>query len=125
MNNEKAMSFLSTSPKVKIRQMVSILPDSYTLLADKPAINGVELTKDTTLEQLNVLSAQATAYAPITLTGAAQKSMSILAVSENGETARIAVENLLEVTQPIKTVDELDENAEIGTYQKVIIKSEG
>lgn len=109
---------------VKIKKVVSVLPNDYSQMENKPAINGVELTKDTTLEQLNILSAQATAYEPITLTSAAQKSMSILAVSESGETAKIAVEDFLESSRTIKTVDELDENAEVGTYQKVIIKSE-
>lgn len=117
-------SFLSGAKKREPKKIVSVLPNSYILLSDKPAINGVELTKDTTLEQLNILSAQATAYEPITLNGAAQKSMSILAVSESGETAKIAVEDFLESSRTIKTVDELDENAEVGTYQKVIIKSE-
>lgn len=50
-------SFLCGPRRREPKKIISVLPNSYTLLADKPAINGVELTKDTTLEDLGLKEA--------------------------------------------------------------------
>lgn len=50
-------SFLSGARKREPKKIVSVLPNSYSLLSDKPAINGVELTRDTTLEDLGLVEA--------------------------------------------------------------------
>lgn len=117
-------SWLSGSKKTTLKPIISVLPSSYTLLADKPAINGVELTKDTTSAELNLLTSGGAAYETVTLTNAANAGMSVLAVSDDGETAKISVGDILDAAKVVKTVETLDEDAEIGTYQKIIIKSE-
>ncbi len=50
-------SFLSGARPPRPKKVFSVLPNSYLLLSDKPAINGVELTKDTTLEDLGLKEA--------------------------------------------------------------------
>lgn len=110
------------SASIQIRKFVSVLPNDYSQLTNIPTVNGVSLTGNLTAKSLNLLSSDANEYTQITLTDASQKAMSILAVSGNGETAKIAVDDFIGAVQQMKTVDELDESAKVGTYQKVIIK---
>lgn len=111
-----------TPPSVNVHRCVSILPNDYSILENKPAINGVELTKDTTAAELNLLTADSSLYESITLSDAAVEGLSIIAISNDGSMSKIAVEDLLETSRGIITVDELDETVEIGTYQMVKIQ---
>jgi len=121
MANVKTASFLSASPKVEVRQIISILPDSYLLLEDKPAINGVELTKDSTPKDLCLLSGDADDYMGLTYDEATESEAAILAITNTGEAAKISVSELSDaLASTIKTVEELDENAKDGSYQFLI-----
>lgn len=53
-------SFLSGTKKPEPKKIISVLPNSYSLLSDKPAINGVVLTPETTLEDLGLAEANQT-----------------------------------------------------------------
>ncbi len=48
------MSRCCRDDPVKLNKVVSVLPNDYEILENKPAINGVVLTKDTTLEDLGL-----------------------------------------------------------------------
>lgn len=108
---------------IEINKVVSVLPNDYSILENKPRIDGIELTKDTTLKELNVLPSDASEYKSISFIEASKKEMSVLTVSEDGSYAKIAVSDIKHATEIIKTVDTLDKTAEIGNYQFVLIKN--
>lgn len=108
---------------IEIKTVVSILPNDYQILENKPRIGGIELTKDTTFKDLNVLPSNADEYESISLIDASYAEMSVLAVSEDGKNVKIAVSDIKRATEKIKTVDALDKTDEIGNYQFVLIKT--
>lgn len=50
----RSASFLSGPRKREPKKIISVLPNDYSLLENKPAINGVVLTPETTLEDLGL-----------------------------------------------------------------------
>lgn len=50
---------------VEIKKIVSVLPNDYSLLENKPKINGVELTPETTLEDLGIVKEPNQSYASL------------------------------------------------------------
>lgn len=108
-------SFLSRR-KSKPISVLSVLPDSYTLLSDKPAIDGIELTKDTTSKGLNLLSSNLDLYK----TAEDKVGVFLLGV-KSGEPIKISADQLSGGNGVILT-DEIQADALIGAIKFVTKK---
>lgn len=117
----KCVSFLSGPPKATPKPIIAVLPDSYSLLSDKPAIDGVELTKDTTSNELNILSSKLGEYEPIKLSEADNKSIHLIAIDQNQKYS-FSLEELKKYTKSIVVMENFDPDLAAGIIQKVKIK---
>lgn len=107
-------SFLCGPKLPPPKQPLVVLPSSYTLLSDKPAIDGIELTKDSTSKGLNLLSSNLDLYR----TEDTKDGIFLLGVKD-GEPIKIAANNVSEGNGVILT-DHVQTDAPIGVIQFVI-----
>ena len=108
------------SGAVTVKKMISVLPNDYSLLVNRPAIDGVTLEAGTTSEELGLLTKDASSYAQLSILEADTESVSVLVAGEDGEVGLVSLSELAEKIAPITVTYGLDEDAEIGTIQIVI-----
>lgn len=106
---------------VTVRKLISVLPNDYSLLVNRPAIDGVTLEAGTTSEELGLLTKDASAYAQLSILEADTDSVSVLAAGEDGEVGLVPLPELAAKIAPVTVTYALDEDAEIGTIQIVIM----
>ena len=109
-------SFLSGLKLPEPKKIVSVLPDSYLLLSDKPAIDGIELTKDSTADGLRLLSSNLDLYKT-----AEEKVGVFLLGVKDGKPVKIAADHVSEGNGVILT-DHVQTDAPIGAIQFVTKK---
>lgn len=97
---------------VKVHPSVT-LSDNYDILQNKPSINGVELSRDKTAEELSLLSNKSDEYKEVSL-GADNVGSFLLLLTESGETNKM---NINELTKSnFHTVNQLPANLQVGNY---------
>ncbi len=107
----------SSSPGITLKEVTSVLTTDYEELQNKPAINGVTLTSSSTADDLHLYSTIPDDHETLTLTTATEGKMSILLLSDSGETAKVSLEDVLNEGTTIQTVDDIDDPAiMVGNY---------
>lgn len=103
---------------VKVKPMISVLPNDYKLLTNHPKINGVILLGDIKSDELNLLSSKVEDYETISLIDSYESAH--LIVLTEGKAAKIALKDLPGASDSsFVTSDKLNTNAPIGSYQFV------
>lgn len=116
-------SFLQGSTKVTTKQIISVLPNSYTLLADIPTLNGMSILGDLTTKELSILSAKSSDYETMTLSSMTDKDtkyIPILSEDEEDEPQKVSVQDFMDQAQAAIVSTSLDEDAAVGSIQFVI-----
>ena len=91
---------------VGVRQITSVLVEDYSELENKPAINGVELTKNSTAKQLSILHNKQSDYGLNTLRNAAKENLYVPVIGDS-DPSKVPVGEFVEESK-VKVVNNLD-----------------
>lgn len=107
-----------TAPQVKLKPLVSILPNDYTIMDNLPKINGVTLIGEKTAQQLSLLSSNQDNYDSISLTDAKANGGYVIVVGGQAP-AKISIGELVPKGNGFITSKEIDSDVNVGLYQFV------
>lgn len=124
MSENTKTSGQCTPVSVKVKRCVSVLPNDYTVLENLPTINGVSLIGNTTAQDLELLSSKGEDYETVSLLKK-QEVEGYLVIIGGERPTKIALNKFLEEAgklsygEGFETVDVINPDAPIGTYQFV------
>lgn len=102
--------------KVRVYPKISILPNDYANLVNKPSINSVELSVDRTAKELNLLSTIAEDYDTIELDGENEGKF-LIVIDEENNAMKIPVKTVTDtINGKMTTGTAIDPDAPIGTF---------
>ena len=120
---DKACEKNCTPPSIKVHRCVSILPNDYNIMENKPVINGVVLEGEQTAKTLSLLSSNVEEYESVTLNATEQQDgYLVVLMPGDAQPKKVALSDLRHETDSergFQTVDEIDPSAAIGSYQFV------
>lgn len=105
---------------IEIKKVISVLPNDYVSLENKPSINGIVLDGELDASSLNLLSSKEDDYEPVTLSQMQGAQCYLLAIGE-GKTYKISVDDFIEETKNVTVTDSVDPEAANGTISFVIL----
>lgn len=105
---------------VKIKKVVSVLPNDYGQLENIPTLNGVSLLGNLSGKDLNLLPTQKDEYETTTVESAAKGGYVVCLGAS--EPQKVPISEFLEQSKNVMTTDELKTDVRIGTIQLVIMK---
>ena len=93
----KIMSEENSTKKKKVRvyPKISILPNDYVKLVNKPSINGVELSVNRTAKELNLLPTIAEDYETIEMNGENEGKF-LIVIDEGNNAMKIPVKAVMD-----------------------------
>lgn len=109
---------------IRLKKVVSVLPNDYSQLENLPSIDGVTLSGDISSKELNLLSSSSAKYETIKLSNLAAKGMYVPVIGEDESSGKVPVDDFLEEGK-VKVAETLDEDVSVGTIQLVKIKAIG
>lgn len=109
---------------IKLKKVVSVLPNDYSQLENLPRINGVTLSGDISSKELNLLSSSDAEYETIKLSNLTGKGMYVPVIGDDETSCKVPVDDFWEESK-VKVTDTLDEDVSVGTIQLVKIKAIG
>lgn len=104
-----------------IKKIISILPNDYVQLTNKPTINGITIEGDKTATELSLLSSNKEDYETVTLSEMQNKDRYLIGIGDD-KTYKVSVDDVLEETKNVSVTEELDTDAADGTIQFVLLK---
>lgn len=114
-------------PSIKVHHCVSILPNDYAQLVNLPTINSITLSGNLSSSELNLLSSAKDDYEDTTLESAQSENGYIVVLLPDSQPKCLSLSYIynqsgLEIEGGFVTVDGIDTDTPVGTYQFVEIK---
>lgn len=102
-----------------LARCISVLPNDYSQIENKPQINGVVLTGNKSAKEIGLLSIQPKDYEAVSLTKASQRSGFLLVIAKDQEPMKLSVDRIINRGTGFFTSEEIDPSVSIGVYQFV------
>lgn len=102
----------------KVKPLISVLPNDYNILENKPTINGIVLQGEVDVSSLNLLSGAAADYNEISIVPGESDSLHVIVLGgEKPQTIRLG--EILSKVNSFTTTKDIIPDANIGSYQFV------
>ncbi len=120
--DKKVCANICSPSSVQVHKCVSILPNDYNIMENKPVINGVVLEGEQSAKTLNLLSSNAEDYDETTFAEAKERDGYMVVILSDNQPQKVSLCDLsanMGGDGSLRTVDELDTSATVGSYQFV------
>lgn len=106
---------------VKLKPVISVLPNDYSSLQNKPSIDGIVLNGEVSSQSLNLLSSNKETYETIdisTIKVEERQNFEVVVLGAD-KPMKLGIDKLLKGKENFTTVTEIDKDRAIGSYQFV------
>lgn len=120
--DKKVCTKICNPPSVQVHKCVSILPNDYNIMENKPVINGVVLEGEQSAKTLSLLSSNAEDYDETTFAEAKKRGGYMVVILSDNQPQKVSLCDLsanMGGDGSLRTLDELDTSATVGSYQFV------